>query len=380
MRTISATLTAAGKATSRNPYPFTDIYDTIAGVKKLKPTSYYSGSEDDKFHACCMPSDGSLIRVRTDSSNNLYRSRVADPTSESTYSSWTDWSKTCYAVACAADGTNVVVVAIQTNGHLIYCQSLDSGSSWQDWLDLGDINGGSGYRIAVALEPDNRKGTIFWSDGTQVNIVPFVLDGYGCEASAYTDADSQWDNEGNASDGSEDTYASENFSLGASSTTDYAILTFDDVWGNQIKYYVDNAGSGATIEIDAYYDGGWNSIKSGAFTQGSTQTETMGAWKTISQVRIRVTIGEAGYYPRLYLCQVVGFAGGMELFNPASTTDADAAWTDDANGIDGNTNTHAESVPGAGNWPSTGLAGNFSGTYYVGGIKWYQKIGQASDV
>jgi len=169
MRTLSSTLTAAQKGASARPHPEVKVYDKLAGVTRHHWTRYYEGSEDDYFHAACMPGDGSLVRLRVDpATKTLYRQRVESPDSESDYSTWTAWSVDAYAVALACYGTNVWLFRIDaTDGHLYRRDSTDYGDSWGSWQDMGDISGDETFRLA-ACGKSLTEAIVLYSDGTDV--------------------------------------------------------------------------------------------------------------------------------------------------------------------------------------------------------------------
>ena len=71
MRTLSSALLNAQKSASGIPYVKVEVSDRIAGVTRLRWTRLYTGSEDDSYHAAAMPVDGSLIRARVSSADQL---------------------------------------------------------------------------------------------------------------------------------------------------------------------------------------------------------------------------------------------------------------------------------------------------------------------
>ena len=169
MRALSGTLTTAQKAQASRPHPQVQAHDKIAGVTRHHWTRYYTGAEDDYFHAAAMPADGSRIRLRVDeSTKTLYRQRVTSPGSGSTYSSWTDWSVDAFAVALASYGVNVWAFRIDaTDGHLYRSDSTDSGATWGAWQDMGDVSGDSTFRLA-ACGKSLTEAIVIYGDGTDV--------------------------------------------------------------------------------------------------------------------------------------------------------------------------------------------------------------------
>jgi hypothetical protein len=165
MRTLSSTLTAAQKSSSARPHPKVEVFEKIGGITRLSWTRLYEGSESDSFHACCMPGDGSLIRMRTDASNNLYRHRVTSPDVGSDFSSWTSWGVTAYAVALCSYGSKVFAFRIGTDGKLYRSGSTDYGASWGSWIDMGNISGDATFRLAASIK-DADHALLLYSNGS----------------------------------------------------------------------------------------------------------------------------------------------------------------------------------------------------------------------
>ena len=151
MRSLSGTLTAAQKTPASLPHPKVEILDRVAGITRLNWTRLYTGAEADNFHAVAMPSDGSLIRLRIDSTN-LYRQRVTTPGAGSDFTAWTSWAVTAYTVAICAYGTAVFAFRVGLDGKLYRADSSDSGASWGAWVDMGAITGTAATRLACCCK------------------------------------------------------------------------------------------------------------------------------------------------------------------------------------------------------------------------------------
>ncbi|HEY49590.1 MAG TPA: hypothetical protein G4O13_06050 [Dehalococcoidia bacterium] len=167
MRPLSDTLKAAQVAPATHPYLKVEVYDKVGGIARLNWTRFYEGSEDDYFHACAMPGSGSLIRLRVDPADNkLYRQVVTSPDENSDYYTWTEWGVDAYAVALAACGANVWAFRIDaTDGHLYRSDSTDSGSSWGNWTDMGDISGDDDFRLAACAK-NATEAIVLYSNGS----------------------------------------------------------------------------------------------------------------------------------------------------------------------------------------------------------------------
>ena len=140
------------------------MFGKIGGITRLSCTRLYEGSEDDSFHACCMPGDGSLIRLRVDPGmNKLYRQRVTSPDENSNYSQWTDWEVTAHAVAICACGATVYAFRMGTDGHLYRCESSDNGANWGSWTDMGDIGSSPAHYGLAACFKDADEAIVLYS-------------------------------------------------------------------------------------------------------------------------------------------------------------------------------------------------------------------------
>jgi len=134
MRTLSSTLLAAQKSTSRLPYVKVDIVDRMAGITRLNWARLYTGSEPDFHHAAAMPGDGSLVRARVDPvSYQLYRQRVASPGPGSDFSPWTVVCTVSSAsgIALAGRGSRVLLFYVDTDQRTITVrESTDYGATF----------------------------------------------------------------------------------------------------------------------------------------------------------------------------------------------------------------------------------------------------------
>ena len=173
MRTLSSTLLAAQKESSRTPYVKVEAKNKIAGVVRLDWTRLYSGTEDDYFHALTMPGDGSLIRARITpvaDSSKLYRQRVANPGPASDFSSWSYTNQyDCLAVAAASLGAEVSIFWINGSREIRRIKSTDNGATWGspelfDYSPTTAVNG-----LAAAYKP-NGDLAIFFADQTNLYI------------------------------------------------------------------------------------------------------------------------------------------------------------------------------------------------------------------
>jgi len=142
MKDLSGTLTAAQKKPDRLPYVEAKVYDFDQGIKRLSWERLYTGSEADNHHGIAFDGQGSMHRIRADSSNKLYRQKVTSPDENSDYSQWTQLATDCQGpCAIAAYGARVYIFYRTTANVLWKYYSHDYGQSWNNaqLVDYADV-------------------------------------------------------------------------------------------------------------------------------------------------------------------------------------------------------------------------------------------------
>ncbi len=185
MRTLSATLLAAQKAPTRNPYVKVEIRPKIGAATRLDWQRIYTGSEPDYYHAATCPGDGSLIRARIaiiDSTRQLYRQRVTNPDQGADFSPWTYIAYTSVAgTALASYGANVIHFWADTNQKTIkYQESSDNGVTWGSIQTLYTTTYGI-YHLAAAMKP-NGDVCLFYFEFDVIKAVKRVSGTWGSPA------------------------------------------------------------------------------------------------------------------------------------------------------------------------------------------------------
>jgi hypothetical protein len=134
MRTISAALTAAQKAASRDPYITAAVRNDIECVRRLDFTVLNDTFNTVGKHDIAVTADGAAHRVRNDSGTIKYQRLVtADQDTPANWDLWTDLITGVGSgpVAVAASGTRVLVVYASSGGtQSRYKESTDSGASF----------------------------------------------------------------------------------------------------------------------------------------------------------------------------------------------------------------------------------------------------------
>ena len=269
-----------------------------------------------------MPSDGSLIRLRVEpSTNELYRQRVTSPDENSNYSSWTDWSVTAYAVAICAYGTSVFAFRIGTDGHLYRSESSDSGASFGNWTDMGDISGDNTFRLAACFK-DSDEAIVLYADGT--DIYRRRYDGTASPTwvspTGHIDDDTAWINETNAYDEDVGTVA-------YTTTSSYLRLTHPEIPCNKVRVMASVQDAGykgydPNVTVGVYYGGAWHQIHTGVIAMNQWYEISVGGKESITEARVKIT-------NQVYR-NLVEFD-----FEQDNTWESAAAWTNSMNSING---------------------------------------------
>lgn len=170
MITLSGTLAAHQQSGSRRPFLSVTASNKRSNAHLLRWARWYTGAEADSPHAAAIAGDGSLLRARNDA-GNLQISRVATPTSSSTYSSWT------LLVAGLVVGSGVALAAMNGEAIVLYTRgttlfrrtSVDNGATWAAEVAVLAVGVTIGF-IALAFRLSNGDACAFYTTaGTTVN-------------------------------------------------------------------------------------------------------------------------------------------------------------------------------------------------------------------
>jgi len=83
------------------------------------------------------------------------------------YDEWTYWNVDAYAVALCAYGAAVFAFRIDaTDAHLYRCESSDNADNWGSWIDMGDVSGGVGSRLAACFKDADEAIVLYSIGGT----------------------------------------------------------------------------------------------------------------------------------------------------------------------------------------------------------------------
>jgi len=169
MRTLSSTLLAAQKSSSRMPYVKIEILDRVAGITRLNWARLYSGSEPDFHHAAAMPGDGSLVRARVEpSSYQLYRQRIVSPGPGSDFSPWTGVCTVSSAsgIALAGCGFRVLLFYVDTDQRTILVrESTDYGATFGSPTTITTAASAVGW-LAAAINASDVVCLFYSVNGT----------------------------------------------------------------------------------------------------------------------------------------------------------------------------------------------------------------------
>ncbi|MEO9254211.1 MAG: hypothetical protein ABI305_01620, partial [Tepidiformaceae bacterium] len=167
---LTTSLITHQKADRRRPGLIVTASTQRAGIDLLRWSRWYTGAEADAPNAVAVPSDGSLLRIRNDA-GTIKMSRVAAPTSGSTFSSWTSTATGASgsAVAIAATGSAAIFLYVLASGLAIgWYYSTNSGATWTSGGTLVTEASAIGS-VALAFR-SNGSACAFYTLGTTTTL------------------------------------------------------------------------------------------------------------------------------------------------------------------------------------------------------------------
>ena len=153
MRTLTSTLTAAGKSPARSPYVRVRVQRKIGAAGRLDWERIYTGVETEALTGLTQAGDGSILRIRVNA-GNVEIQRTATPSAASAWSTWpagSTNSATGIAI-CARGAAAAAFYTRASNGEIYACTSADYGATWTAWA-LIDAAGALPYHLAAAINP-----------------------------------------------------------------------------------------------------------------------------------------------------------------------------------------------------------------------------------
>jgi len=187
MRTLSDSLTASQKKPDRLPYVEAKIYDFEQGIKRLSWERLYDGSEADNHHGIAFDGQGSMHRIRADSSNKLYHQKISDPSPQSQFSNWTQIATDCYGpCAIAAYGAKIYIFYRTTANVLWKYYSHNYG---QDWSNAQLVAYADVLSMAATWWGTGNIVVCFAAKASELNAI--VLDSSDQETSQHTHSEPQ---------------------------------------------------------------------------------------------------------------------------------------------------------------------------------------------
>jgi hypothetical protein len=155
--TLSVPLQAAISSSQRRPFVAVTATRTRAGLDLLRWERWFTASETDRPHAAVVTPDngGSLIRARNNA-GDIDVSRVNQPNSGSTFTSWTNLVHTIPAASCvalAARSGEIILLTTDAVGTALRIRtSSDDGVTWSSSTTL--VTEASAIEhIALAFKP-----------------------------------------------------------------------------------------------------------------------------------------------------------------------------------------------------------------------------------
>ncbi|MEE8159371.1 MAG: sialidase family protein [Dehalococcoidia bacterium] len=176
MRTLSSTLLSAQRSTAFHPYLKVELDEALPGVAHPVFSQIYSGSEPASHHAVHMPSDGSLIRARVDSSDEkLYVQRVVNPSETSDYSQWTFMNTAAKEanICLCGQGSQVLLIYVDdvNNKTMRYRESTDNGATWSSEKTVVTPANDGVLWVAADVSLSGRVALFYGADDEVIYII-----------------------------------------------------------------------------------------------------------------------------------------------------------------------------------------------------------------
>lgn len=170
MKSLSATLLAAQKSASAQPFVRAELSDYQGDRSRIRFSRVYAGAEGEYFSAAVVAGDGSLVRARIDPSTKvLYTQRVASPVPSSDFSQWVSHGGVSAqgAVALAAQGADVFLFYVDADTVTLKVkQSADNGADWGAAATVATAASPAVY-LAAAIADDGDR-LLLWTEGATV--------------------------------------------------------------------------------------------------------------------------------------------------------------------------------------------------------------------
>lgn len=148
----------------------------------------------------------------------------------------------------------------------------------------------SGVNQSIFIKSEAIQAYISATDDITARFIDTVNTNWVVPTS-HNDPDAEWANEAQAYDGNTATFASNPnipFCGGYGGFLEFSIAA---TYADRIRYYAwlenNTQAAGDSIDVDVYYDGGWNDLYDGTFLDDTWETKTFGSVKEVTQVRIR---------------------------------------------------------------------------------------------
>jgi len=164
VRTLHADLVAAQKSTARTPHVQVLVQNKVASFRRLDFVSLDATAHAGVKHDVGVTADGAVQRVRVDAGAILHQ-RVATPAT----GPWTSWTTLASGmgtvIACAAEGTRVIVFyADAANTTVKYRESTDSGVTFAAEANL--LTGAAAVDLACAYKTGSSDLLVVWAYAT----------------------------------------------------------------------------------------------------------------------------------------------------------------------------------------------------------------------
>lgn len=167
VRLLSGTLAAQQLKGDGEPYVRVRIAELLAGVRRLRFGSLYSGAEADQPHGMGVFGNGTVLRARRSLGTTFRYQAVASPSGGSNWGTYT-------AIATLGSGTYVAaaaagvygIVAVDDGNSVKVIGSADSGATWSG-LVTARAGAAACGPMAAGIRPDG-DAAVFWLESGMV--------------------------------------------------------------------------------------------------------------------------------------------------------------------------------------------------------------------
>jgi len=204
--------------------------------------------------------------------------------------------------------------ALDYSSDVSYFQTITGYGGYITIDDDDDLELGSDFEIEqkgyVNTDADSDKNLVYKEDSFQTyisadnEITSAVLDPGWVTPTSDNDPDTAWTNEDKIWNDNVADYGTINIPL--SSWSSFIELLHDSIYCDKVRYYVhvDNHDNVNQINVDAYYNSGWQDVYQGVFAEGAWEEKSLGNEYQITAIRVSLYNSDGGLARTACLAEV----------------------------------------------------------------------------